>query len=313
MLGAAGSLPPISGCRILVLRAGALGDSLLALPAIAALRRLVGPSGAVELVGTEPAVGLALGPRLATRVHSVDRARFRPLFQESEDDTDLLSLLKGFDLVVAWSSLPHLAEKLSRIGIPHLKAPPLPPEDVHASDHLYRSLAPLGAFGPAPPPEVDLDEESRLAALDFLRWNGLPPSGFVAIHPSSGSSRKNWPLDRFQELALRLQRENHCLVWIEGEADRSVVSSLVRLVPAPVAWDLPLRVLASLLSLSRGFVGNDSGVTHLAAAVKAKTIALFGPTDPGIWAPRSPTVRVVAFGSDAEEVWDKTRSLFREP
>lgn len=310
MLGAGGSLPSISGRRILAFRAGALGDTLLALPSIEALRRLVGPEGEVDFVGTEPAVRLACGPRLATRVHSMDRARFRPLFQESADDTDLLSFLQGFALVLAWSGLPLLAEKLSRLGVPLLHANPHPPPGVHASDHLYRALSPLGVLGPAPPPEIELGEESRLAALGFLSRKGLSPFDFVALHPSSGSPRKNWPKERFQELARRLREENRPFAWIEGEADGELVASLARLVDAPVARDLPLPVLAALLSFSRGYVGNDSGVTHLAAAVKAHTIAFFGPTDPRVWAPRGPSVLVAPLGSMPETVWENARSLF---
>jgi ADP-heptose:LPS heptosyltransferase len=89
-----------------------------------------------------------------------------------------------------------------------------------------------------------------------------------------------------------------------------VVARLVRTVPAPVARDLPLRVLAALLSSSRGFVGNDSGVTHLAAAVGAPTIALFGPTDPRMWAPRGPSVLVAPDGAVPETVWENARSRF---
>jgi ADP-heptose:LPS heptosyltransferase len=313
MLGADGSLPSISGRRILVLRAGALGDTLLALPAITALRRLSGPSGEVELAGTEPAIQLALGRRLATGVHSIERARFRPLFQESADDTGLLSFLGGFALVVAWSDPPHLRAKLSRLGIPLLSASPHPPAGVHASDHLYLSLARLGAAGPAPPPEVELDEESRLAAREFLLRHGLCERRFIAIHPSSGSPRKNWPRDRFQRLARRLRGENQPFLWIEGEADREVVAALNGSVPAPVARDLPLTVLGSVLSSSAGFVGNDSGVTHLASAVNAPVIALFGPTDPRIWAPRGRKVLVVERDTPAEDVWEKARDRFRVP
>jgi len=313
MLGAGGSLPSITGRRILALRAGALGDTILALPSIAALRRLAGPTGEVDVVGTEPAVRLALGPRLATRVHSIDRARFRPLFQESADDIDLLSFLRIFELALSWSNLPLLAEKLARLKVPLLHASPHPPADVHASDHLYRSLSPLGVVGEAPHPGINLEEESRLAALDFLGRNGLSSFDFIALHPSSGSPRKNWPADRFQALALRLRRENRPFVWIEGEADREVVARLVRLVAAPVARDLPLTVLASLLSMCRGFVGNDSGVTHLAAAVGTRTIALFGPTDPRIWAPRGPSVLVAPHGAEPETVWENARSRFYAP
>ncbi len=310
MLGAGGSLPSITGRRILAVRAGALGDTILALPAIAALRQLVGPMGEVELLGTEPAIQLAASPRLSSRVHSIDRARFRPLFQESADDAELLSFLRGFELVLAWSNLPLLAEKLARLSIPLLHASPHPPEGVHAADHLYRLLSPLGVVGEAPPPEVDIEEESRLAALDFLGRNGLSSFDWIALHPSSGSPRKNWPAERFQALALRLRRENRPFVWIEGEADGEVVACLARLVAAPVARELPLPVLAALLSFSRGFVGNDSGLTHLAAAVGARTIALFGPTDPRMWAPRGLSVEVAFHGAESETVWEIARSRF---
>jgi heptosyltransferase-2 len=310
MLGAGGSLPSIRGRRILALRAGALGDTLLALPSIAALRRLVGPTGEVELVGTEPAVRLALGPRLSTRVHSIDRRRFLPLFQESADDAELLSFLQGFDRVLAWSNLPLLAEKLERLSVPLIHASPHPPAGVHAADHLYRSLAALGVVGETPLPEIESDEESRLAPLAFLGRSGLSSFDFVALHPSSGSPRKNWPVERFEALALRLLRENRRFVWVEGEADREAVARLARLVPAPVARGLALPALAALLSSCRGFVGNDSGVTHLAAAVGTPTIALFGPTDPRMWAPRGPSVAVLSLGAEPETVWENALSRF---
>ncbi len=311
MLGAARSLPSIVGRRILAIRAGALGDTLLSLPSIGALRRLAGPSGEVDFVGTEPAVRLALSSRLATRIHSIERAPFRALFQESADDCDLMSFLRPFALAAAWSNTPQLHEKLARLGIPLLQASPHPPPGVHASDHLYRALSPLGVASAAPPPEIDLDSDSRLAAIEFLRRNELRASDFIALHPSSGSPRKNWPRERFRQLGERLRREGCSLVWIEGEADREVVSSLAGRLDAPVARDLPLSVLASVLAASRGFVGNDSGVTHLAAAVKTPTIALFGPTDPEVWAPRGPSVLVTSLASDVEMVWGKARSLFQ--
>jgi heptosyltransferase-2 len=310
MLGAGASLPSNPGRRILAFRAGAIGDTILALPSIAALRRLVGPRGEVELVGAEPAVRLALGPRLSTRVHSIDRARFRALFQESADDAELLSFLAGFDGVVAWSNLPLLAEKLAGLSIPLLDASPHPPEGVHAADHLYRSLTSLGIAGEAPPPEIDVGEEDRAAAVEFLSRHGLLPFDCIALHPSSGSPRKNWPAERFQALALRLRREKRPFVWIEGEADGEAVAGLRRGVPAPVARNLPLTVLAALLSSCRGYVGNDSGVTHLAAAVGTPTIALFGATDPRIWAPRGPSVGVSPLGADPETVWENARSRF---
>ncbi|MGH9332208.1 MAG: glycosyltransferase family 9 protein, partial [Vicinamibacteria bacterium] len=173
MLGAVGSLPSTTGRRILAIRTGALGDTLLALPSISALRTLVGTSGSVDFVGSEPAVRLARGPRHATAVHSADRAMFGALHHELAGDGDLARFLGCFDLVVAWARLPLLRDKLTSLGIPSIEADPFPSVGVHASDHLYRSLLPLGISGPAPPPELEPDAKDRAAALDFLEREGL--------------------------------------------------------------------------------------------------------------------------------------------
>jgi ADP-heptose:LPS heptosyltransferase len=308
VLGASRSLPSFAGRRILAIRAGALGDTLLALPSIRALRGL---GSELDFVGTEPAARLALSPRHASRVHSIDRVPFRALFDESADDAELSSFLRPFALVAAWSNLPLLHDKLQKLGIPLLHASPHPPPGVHMSDHLYRALLPLGIEGAAPPAEIEVEEESRIAALEFVRRHELRPSAFVAIHPSSGSPRKNWPKERFLDLARRLRQAGWPFLWIEGEADREVVAFLEARADAPVARDLPLSVLAALLSMSEGFVGNDSGVAHLAAAVGARTLTLFGPTDPEVWAPRGAFVRVESCDSQAETVWGNARSLFR--
>lgn len=311
MLGASGSLAPMNGRRILAVRAGALGDTLLALPAIAALRGIVGDAGRVEVLGTGPALRLALGPRHASQVHSIDRAAFRAFFHEGADDEELLAFLEGFDLVVAWSNLPLLAAKAGSIGVEVMETPPFPPEGTHASEHLYRSLSSLGVGPPTPSPQIDLDPDFRRAAEAFLASHGLSPGGFVALHPSSGSARKNWYADGFCGLAERARDQGLEVLWIEGEADSGVVQSVERAFPAPVARGLRLEVLAAVLAEARAYFGNDSGVTHLAAAVGVPTIALFGPTDPRCWAPRGRAVRVVEFRCSARGVWGIAHEIMR--
>ena len=78
---------------------------------------------------------------------------------------------------------------------------------------------------------------------------------------------------------------------MRGPADDDAAALLETVPGACVARDLPLRVLAALLARAGAYVGNDSGVTHLAAASGAPTIALFGPTDPRVWAPLGPRRR----------------------
>ena len=102
------------------------------------------------------------------------------------------------------------------------------------------------------------------------------------IHPFSGSPRKNWPLEKFHALADRLERMMP-VKWCAGEDDPPL--------PGAVRID-DLYDLACWLARARLFVGNDSGITHLAAAVATPVLAIFGPTDPEVWAPRGNHVRI---------------------
>ena len=125
----------------------------------------------------------------------------------------------------------------------------------------------------------------------------MEPGGFIVLHPGSGSSRKNWPAERFAELARRARDELGVAIAVAlGPAEEERAAEL-QSVLAPVAqvWfdRSPLALLAGVLSECAGFVGHDSGVTHLAAACGAPTVAVFGPTDPGIWGPRGEHVSVV--------------------
>src|ERR1035437_9126967 len=109
---------------------------------------------------------------------------------------------------------------------------------------------------------------------------------YAVIHPFSGSTRKNWPLEKFRGLAKKLERVMP-VRWCTGEDDPPL--------PGAVRID-DLYELACWLAKARVFIGNDSGITHLAAAVGTPVLALFGPTDPEVWAPRGPHVRVGRWG-----------------
>ena len=124
---------------------------------------------------------------------------------------------------------------------------------------------------------------------------------FAVIHPFSGSSSKNWPLARFRELAARLPFP---VRWCAGPEE-----GLEDAVRIPNLYDLG-RWLAN----ARIYIGNDSGITHLAAAVGTPVVAIFGPTDPAVWAPRGERVRVVSGKLDeiaVGEVLEMAQALWR--
>ena len=109
------------------------------------------------------------------------------------------------------------------------------------------------------------------------------------IQPFSGGARKNWPLERFQEVARALPMPVH---WCAGPEE--ALEGAVRIDD--------LYELACWLASARLFMGNDSGITHLAAATGAPVVVLFGPTDPAVWAPRGPRVRIVATSRPGEPI-----------
>jgi ADP-heptose:LPS heptosyltransferase len=168
--------------------------------------------------------------------------------------------------------------------------PPLPPEaGPHAGRWLAQAVAVLGADPSTVPPAMRATEDEARRASAWL--DRLPPS-FLAVHPGSGASRKNWPPERFASVVEAMAGGRPWLL-IEGPADAEAARTLRGLGGAVHAQDLPARALGAVLAQAGLYVGNDSGVSHLAAAWGAPTLALFGPTDPRQWAPIGPTVTVV--------------------
>src|SRR6185503_10780264 len=154
---------------------------------------------------------------------------------------------------------------------------------------LCGPLAELGVAEAGDPPPLRATAEETEAVAPWLER--LPP-GFLALHPGSGSAAKNWPPARFAALASALA-SGHPWLLVEGPADEECAATLRELPGVVVARHLPARVLAALLAQAGRFVGNDSGVSHLAAACGASTLALFGPTDPASWGPVGPNARVL--------------------
>lgn len=115
------------------------------------------------------------------------------------------------------------------------------------------------------------------------------------FHPGSGSETKNWPIENWKELGDLLLSADHSLIVIAGEADEArsrTFASAWSGKPVQFVKNLPLPHLAALLEGS-SFIGHDSGISHIAAAVGAHCLLLFGWTDPAIWAPANTNVTVL--------------------
>jgi hypothetical protein len=281
--------------RVLLLRAGALGDLLLLRPAIAALRDA---SHSVALIApASPAAPL---------LHEVDelfpweRPELAALL--AGDPVGALGeLLARSGAVVAFTRSDTLSRALTAAtAVPVRVHDPAPPRGRHAADWLLDAVRDWVGAEPAPVAPLQPSPDEQKAADAAL---GRLPAGFLALHPGSGSPVKNWSRERFLRLAERLSPRRPFLL-VEGEADASACAPLAELPGAVVAAQLPLRVLGAALHRSGLFVGNDSGVSHLAAAYGAPTLALFGPTDPRSWRPLGAHVEALRSPGDAMEGLD---------
>jgi len=192
-----------------------------------------------------------------------------------EPPPQLLEALRSFDSIVSWygSNRPDFRDAVARLGLPFQFFAALPDAGakVHASDFFLRQA---GGAGPAVP---------------RIECPPRTPGDFAVIHPFSGSPRKNWPLERFRELAARLSIP---VRWCAGPQE--VLETAVRFEN--------LYDLACWLSTARLYIGNDSGITHLAAAVGVPVVAIFGPSDPAVWAPRGDRVSIVSAELNTEDV-----------
>ena len=247
--------------RRLVIRPGAIGDFIVSLPALESLR-----TGSLEVWVQSPNVPLV---RFADRVRSIASTGL-DLLGIADPPAGLLDELRRFDSIVSWygANRPEFRALTRELGLPFHFLPALPPANgIHATDFYLDQIRDLCESTCDATPRIPCD---------------VPRENFAAIHPFSGSAGKNWPLEKFRRMARGLERIMP-VRWCSGPDDPPL--------PGAVHID-DLYELACWLAGARLYIGNDSGITHLAAAVGTPVLALFGPTDPAVWAPRGPHVRI---------------------
>jgi heptosyltransferase-2 len=303
--------------NILVVRGGAIGDFILTLPVLAALRERF-PRARVAVLGAAHLAPLALAGGLADEVRPLEARGLAGFFiPQGALPAQWADYFARFELIISYLYDPRavFASNLARCSPARFIVGPHRPvagEKLHASDTFLKPLQRLGISGADPVPRLCL--KGALTARRGLR--ALPQAdgpegractplravigkrgGWLAAHPGSGSERKNWPESNWAELFRRLAPATDWhLLLVGGEAERGRVERLAQLWPASrleIAQSLPLVQLAQRLARCRAYVGHDSGITHLAAALGLPGLALWGETDDAIWRPRSETLAVL--------------------
>lgn len=241
--------------RRLLIRPGAIGDIITSLPALECLR-----GDYTEVWAPSPVVPLI---RFADQVRSISSTGLDRV-EISGQCHDALERLREFDSIVSWYGSAREEFREAVRELPFRFFPALPTR-MHAVDFFLSQAADLGCVG-----------AEAIPRLPVNRGDG----GYCVIHPFSGSPRKNWPLDCYRAVAERLP----CPVrWCAGPSE-----ALDGAIRFDDLWDL-----AQWIAGARLYIGNDSGITHLAAATGTPVIAVFQASDPAVWAPRGDHVRVL--------------------
>lgn len=280
---------------ILVVRGGAVGDFVLTLPVLAALRREF-PGRRLTVVGRPGIAELARAGGLADEVLSIEaRGLAGFLVRDGALDPGLSARFAAQSLIVSYLYDPEgiFRENIRCCSAARFLAGPHRPDESagrHAADVFLAPLASLGISGAEAVPRLGLPDEPPPADRS--------PAPCLAMHPGSGSPRKNWPEERWAELLRRLAGETAArLLLIEGEAEAGRTGRLAAELPrdrVEVARNLPLIALARRLTRCQGFAGHDSGITHLAAALGLRCVALWGGSNAAVWRPRSRRCALVA-------------------
>jgi heptosyltransferase III len=270
--------------KILVLRGGALGDLILTLPVLREIRESY-PTAEVIFLGILPQARLA-APDFVDQVERIDAPELLPIFVHGQLPDFVRNRLKVFDLAINFFSDPGsvIARNLAAAGVKQVVAgsSQMRP-DVHAVFQLAEVLGPLGLTLRDPVPRLAVGSKPAKAST-------------FGFHVGSGSTQKNWPIDHWIELTQQLDGFFSDFLLVGGEADDKVVREFRARCSIPRLRTLLNASLPDLCQALNGctiFVGHDTGVTHLAAAVGISTIALFGPTNPNIWAPLGEHVSVL--------------------
>jgi len=277
--------------KILLVRSGGTGDCILTLPIVQHLKNKM-PESELAVLGNTAMLEVGAIAGLFAQRYSLDSGDYHTLFSQAPSDT-VRNFLKGYDLILFFTAASQLIrENIANscdLSNCHF-LDPRPPSGFsgHITQYFFSILndssvagsndySVAGALPPMPAP--------------LIQW-GNAHSRQILIHPGSGSTDKNWPLEKFIELARQLNRRVEFIMG-PAEIERGMLNS-IKATGFTVHSGLTMPELTTLLTGASLYIGNDSGITHLSAWLGLPTVALFGMSSSELWRPLGNDVRVIA-------------------
>ncbi len=270
--------------QLLIVHLGALGDMLLSRPSLLAIRRHFAQAE-IDLLGYPHLLSLIRYEMQVRQIYNLEDVLFT-LYTNANK-----AFWQRYDLIAFFARRldPDWQKSLGRTEFIFIQT--VPPPGIRRPVFAYQleQLRKYGLKGQISfvPLALPLSKDTQREGFDLL------------IHPGSGSPSKNWPVSYFTEVIKAFS--SFRLGLIVGPADKEVAKVLLVQLQGNdflrrlrLLQDLSLPALAQKMRNAHLFLGNDSGVTHLAAALNLPTFVIFGPTDPHRWRPWGKHVKIFA-------------------
>ncbi|MFC1738148.1 glycosyltransferase family 9 protein [Planctomycetota bacterium] len=302
--------------RAVILQPGAIGDCILTLPLAKFMKDSL-DLGSVDIMGHTEYTGILPGRTCINGTRSIDLLDLHRLFME----TSAFDVSDGDTLMSAFREYSWVATFLGEPGSDFEQNLIFTINCTHSADVITLSLKPPKEYSKhltkfyieecvaqaglsAEQSGININEiliRSSESDIDegrvVLRDEGVDFSKkIIFIHPGSGSKEKCWHLDNFLAVAEKLASQGKDVIFLLGpaELERFSKDKLKKIKQASrCLTDLSLKQVLGVLSCADSYLGNDSGITHLAGALGVKTIAVFGPTNPAVYKPIGPAVTVL--------------------
>jgi len=269
----------------IIYHAGALGDFITILPALK-LWKMHNPRNRTVFLGRRAHGELGIQNGYFNEIWDMDGRDHISLFSSELSRKDQMRLSVFSSAILFTDPVSPLAHHCRKAGIPLVSVQEPFPKD-RVSKYQYH----LSLF-----PQWLIDETEMMPLLipprrgesEQIPWfKSTAPR--VAIHPGSGSPLKNWPIENFLELSDRLTNMGCAVIWLCGPAEDHLR------LPERISCirNRALPFLLDVLSMSDLYIGNDSGISHCAAALDRCCIILFGASDPEVWRPAGTRIRTV--------------------
>lgn len=286
--------------KVLVVRLRSIGDTVLSTPSLFALKRFL-PNASVDILLEDWVAPVLDGFPYIDNVITLERknttARARVARRLRAHRYDVVYNLHGGTTATL---LTRATGARHRVGYRTYQYARLHNHLSPSSSSLWgqdkthsveQQLALLGWTGvpvsDRPATRLAVTDEAAAATAGRLQASGLTDAPFAVIHPAAAFATKQWAADKFGRVADELARRDLGVVAITTPEETEIVDELKRTSSAEVTafTDLSLPEITALLARARLFVGNDSGIAHIAAAVATPAVVIFGSSNIAHWRP----------------------------